>query len=58
MLAEEVQPGIPLLQWLRDRVSTDGTILAVEGQAVHYVLQRPVVAVLPSSLYGYQQAHR
>jgi uncharacterized membrane protein (UPF0136 family) len=49
MLAEEVQPGTPLLEWLRDRVSADGAILAVEGQAVHYVLQRPVVAVIPST---------
>ena len=47
MLAEEVQPGTSLLEWLRKQVSPDGTILAVEGQAVHYVLDRPVVAVIP-----------
>jgi len=48
MLAEEVQPGTSLLEWLRKQVRPDGTILAVEGQAVHYVLQRPVVAVIPA----------
>jgi hypothetical protein len=48
MLAEEVRPGTPLLQWLRDHSSSEGSILAVEGQAVYYVLQRPVVAVVPA----------
>jgi hypothetical protein len=48
MLSEEVQPGIALTEWLRSRVPPDGTMMAVEGQAVHYVLQRPVVAVIPA----------
>ena len=48
MLAEEVEPGTPLLQWLRKQVSPDEAIVAIEGQAVHYVLQRPVVAVIPA----------
>jgi hypothetical protein len=52
MLAEEVQPGTSLLEWLRKQVSPDGTILAVEGQAVHYVLERPVVAVIPAGDTG------
>jgi hypothetical protein len=52
MLAEEVQPGLPLVEWLRQRLGHDGTIMAVEGQAVHYVLQRPVVAVIPAGATG------
>lgn len=54
MLAEEVQPGTSLLEWLRRQVRPDGTILAVEGQAVHYVLRRPVVAVIPAGDTGRQ----
>ncbi len=49
MLGEEVQPGTPLLLWLRKQVSPDEAIVAIEGQAeVHYVLQRPIVAVIPA----------
>lgn|GEM_PF-3496700 len=46
MMAEDVQPGMPVLQWLRQRVGPDGSVVAVEGQAVHYLLQRPAVAVI------------
>ena len=52
MMAEEVQPGITLTGWLRNNLAPDGAILAVEGQAVHYVLQRPVVAVIPAVFSG------
>ena len=48
ILAEEVQPGLPLIEWLRQRLGPDGTIAAVEGQAVHYILQSPVVAMIPA----------
>jgi len=48
MLDEEEQPGTSLFQWLQAHVDAEGVILAVEGQAVHYVLQRPVVAVIPA----------
>jgi len=54
LLTEEVQPGVPLLQWLRNQLSPEGTLLAVEGQAVHYLLQRPVVAVLPAEFSARQ----
>jgi hypothetical protein len=48
ILAEEVQPGVPLDEWLRQRLGRDGTMAAVEGQAVHYILQSPIVAVIPA----------
>jgi hypothetical protein len=47
-LTEEVQPGVPLIEWLRQKLGRDGTMIAVEGQAVHYILKSPVVAVIPS----------
>jgi hypothetical protein len=46
VLEEQVQPGISVESWLRAHVSQQGVIVAVNGQAVHYVLQRPVVAVI------------
>jgi hypothetical protein len=46
ILAEPLGTGVPLVQWLRDHVKRSGAMLSVEGQAVHYVLQRPVVAVI------------
>jgi hypothetical protein len=49
ILAEEVQPGVSLTEWLRQRLGSDGTIAAVEGQAVHYILRSPVVAVIPAA---------
>jgi len=52
MLSGEVQPGIALTEWLRNHIPQDGTMLAVEGQAVHYVLRRPVVAVIPAEFSG------
>jgi hypothetical protein len=48
ILREEVQPGISFIQWLRKQDGPDEAIVAVEGQAVHYVVERPVVAVLPA----------
>ncbi len=48
ILAEEVQPGVPLVEWLRQRLGADGTLAAVEGQAVHYILKSPVLAVIPA----------
>jgi len=49
ILAEEVQPGVSLTEWLRQRLGPDGTMAAVEGQAVHYILRSPVVAVIPAA---------
>jgi hypothetical protein len=43
---EEVQPGVSLERWLRSHVSPSNVIVAVNGQAVHYVLKRPVVSVI------------
>jgi hypothetical protein len=45
-LAEEVAPGESLRQWLLSHVPTGTTIVSEEGQALHYVLQRPVVSII------------
>lgn len=46
VLAADVYPGVPLLDWLRERVGSNDVVVAVQGQAIHYLLQRPVVAVI------------
>ncbi len=46
MLQEDVRPGVPLLQWMERRVNPNEVVVAVEGQAVHYILHRPVVAAI------------
>ncbi len=48
ILAEEVQPGVSLVEWLKQRLGPDGTMAAVEGQALHYILRSPVVAMIPA----------
>jgi hypothetical protein len=53
VLSEKIPSGIPLLQWLQQRVSPNDVVIAVEGQALHYISQRPVVAVIPP-----QDSHR
>ncbi|HTA46656.1 MAG TPA: hypothetical protein VK789_29635 [Bryobacteraceae bacterium] len=47
-LSESEPSGASLLDWLRNHVGPNETILAVEGQALHYILQRNVVAVVPA----------
>ena len=45
-LKEEVQPGVPIGLWLMNHVSPNDVLIAANGQMVHYVLQRPVVALI------------
>lgn len=45
-LAEEVVPGESLRQWLVSHASARTTLVSEEGQALHYVLQRPVVSII------------
>lgn len=45
-LAQEIHPGESLRSWLLSRVPPGGVVVAEEGQALHFVLQRPVVSVL------------
>ena len=52
-LREEAAPGQTVRQWLLDHVSPGTAILAEEGQAMHYLLQRPVVSVIEPN-----QSHR
>jgi hypothetical protein len=47
ILAEEPQPGFSLVRWLRERTHPDDVVFAVDGQAVHYVLGRSVIAFIP-----------
>ena len=46
LLKEEVQPGASIGSWLTSRVSSNDVLIAANGQMVHYVLQRPVVALI------------
>jgi hypothetical protein len=46
-LDEEVQPGISAKKWLQDHVPSNDVLISVNGQAVHYVLQLPVISVIP-----------
>lgn len=45
-LAEEVAPGESMRQWLLSNVSARTTIVSEEGQALHYLLKRPVVSII------------
>lgn len=45
-LGKEVYAGMSVRSWLLDRVPPDGAIVSEEGQALHYVLQRPVVSII------------
>jgi hypothetical protein len=46
VLKEEVQPGTSIGKWLTSHVSPKDVLVAANGQIVHYVLQRPVVALI------------
>jgi hypothetical protein len=46
ILKEEVQPGTSMAHWLTSHVSPRDTLIAANGQILHYVLQRPVVALI------------
>jgi hypothetical protein len=43
---QEVQPGQSMGGWLRDHVTPADVLVAGDGQAVEYVLQRPVVSII------------
>ena len=45
-LASEVQPGLSVSQWLLSHTTAEEVIFAVQGQALHYLLQRQVVSVI------------
>jgi Dolichyl-phosphate-mannose-protein mannosyltransferase len=45
-LGKEIFPGQTLQKWLLDRVPEGSPIISEEGQALHYVLQRPVVSIM------------
>ena len=45
-MEQEVQPGLSLRQWLRSRITRAEALVSVNGQAVHYVLELPVISVI------------
>ena len=49
---EEIEPGITVGRWLTSHVSPKDVIVATNGQAVHYILNRPVVAVINPAFTG------
>jgi hypothetical protein len=46
LFKEEVQPATSIGTWLTSHVSRKDVLIAANGQIVHYVLQRPVVALI------------
>ncbi len=46
VLSQEVEPGVSMRRWLEDRIPPANTIAAVDGQALHQVLKRPVVSII------------
>lgn len=44
-LQQQISGGITVEQWLHNRLAPDDVLVAANGQAVHYFLQRPVVTV-------------
>jgi hypothetical protein len=45
-LGQETAPGIPIGQWLRTSVRPNDSIVAVNGQMLHYLVGRPVISVI------------
>jgi hypothetical protein len=45
-LQQKIPGGMTVEQWLRNRLAPDDVLVAANGQAVHYLLQRPVVTVI------------
>ncbi|MGB8770512.1 MAG: hypothetical protein WCC92_12905, partial [Candidatus Korobacteraceae bacterium] len=51
-LQEKVQSGQSMETWLRDHVTPADVLVAGDGQALEYVLQRPVVAIIEPKFSG------
>jgi hypothetical protein len=46
LLGEQVEPGISMQRWLQNTLPPKATLVATDGQAVHYVLGQPVVSII------------
>ena len=46
ILNQQTTTGVSMWQWLNSHVEPDGVIVAADGQALHYVLKRPVVSLI------------
>ncbi|MGA3185974.1 MAG: glycosyltransferase family 39 protein [Bryobacteraceae bacterium] len=46
ILAQQPEPGVSMRRWLETHVAASETIVAVNGQALHYIVKRPVVALI------------
>lgn len=42
----EVEPGVPLRQWLQGRLRPGSVLFSTNGQAVYWVLRQPVVSII------------
>ncbi len=45
-LQQHVESGVSARQWLLDHVPPSSAVVSVNGQAMHYLLQRPTVSVI------------
>jgi hypothetical protein len=45
-LGQEAAPGEPMGQWLRARTGPGDSIVSVDGQMLHYFVQRPVISII------------
>jgi hypothetical protein len=46
VLGEEADTGISMGEWLRANTRTGDSIVSVDGQVLHYLVQRPVVSII------------
>jgi len=46
VLDQQPEPGVSMRRWLETHVAASDVMVAVDGQALHYILKRPVVAVI------------
>lgn len=46
VLSQEVESGVSMRRWLEDHIPPADAIVAVDGQALHQVLKRPVVSII------------
>lgn len=49
ILAQESAPDIAIGKWLRTNTGPEDSILSVNGQMLHYLVQRPVISVIEPS---------
>lgn len=58
LLKQQVRPGLPMAKYIQTTLPHDSVLLATEGQAVYYLLKRPVVSLIEPqySLHTWDEA--